>query len=425
MGKTVTVTLPDIGEGVVEGEVISWHKQVGESVKKDEAVVTVMTDKATVELPSPVAGRMGKQYFQPGQTALKDKPLYDIETDEGSSDVQTPPPPLAVHASPAAPAGKPLPPAAVSPAAVSRIPLSQAASHDVLATPATRKLAQELHVELQKISGTGKEGRITDDDVIHFHASQKEVSAPSGRAAPEIRSSTPLLHMPDDEEIPLIGLRHLIAEKMVESKFIVPHFSYFDQMDATRLVKLRENMRSDAEKEGIKLTYMPFFIRALSKTLREFPHFNGSVDLQQNKLVIHKHHHMGIAVKTEAGLVVAVLKNVQEMSLPSLVRAYDALMKKGREGKLQRSDLQESTFTISNFGAFGGQWATPIINYPEVGILGVAKIQKNPVVINDAVVIREMLNLSWSFDHRVIDGDMAATFSNAFIALLENPAQIL
>lgn len=425
MASIVTITLPDIGEGVVEGEVIAWQKQVGDSVKKDEGVVTVMTDKATVELPSPFAGRLVKQYFQPGQIAIKDKPLYDIETDEvvigakktSSTPVKTEPSSL-----------RETPSSSTSSSIKETLPTFSSSPSNVLATPATRKLAQELNVNLQLVKGTGKEGRITDADVVRFHASQGRLSTsrtPSGRAAPDIRSSTPILHLPDDEQQPLIGLRHIIAEKMVESKFIIPHFSYFDQVDATRLVQLRDKMKGQAEKENIKLTYMPFFIRALSKTLLQFPQCNASVDLEQSSLVIHKHHHIGIAAKIDAGLVVAVLKNVQEMSLNDLIRAYDALMKKAREGKLERSDMQDSTITITNFGAIGGQWATPIINYPEVAILGVAKIQKTPVVINNAVAIREMLNLSWSFDHRVIDGDQAANFSNAYIQLLENPAQIL
>ena len=212
---------------------------------------------------------------------------------------------------------------------------------------------------------------------------------------------------------------------MVESKLLVPHFSYCDQLDATRLIQLRENMKEEAAANGIKLTYMPFFIRALSLAIDKFPAINGSVSMLQKKLIIHKQQNMGLAMKTPLGLIAPVLHRVDTLSLFDIIHAFDALKTKALAGKLEPKDMKNSTITISNFGTLGGLWATPVINYPEIAILGVAKIRSQPVVKNDAITIRPMLNISWSFDHRVIDGDAAAEFSNAFIALLENPANLI
>jgi len=393
MGKIVTVTLPDIGEGVVEGEVVEWLKQEGDTLKQDEPVVVVMTDKATVELPAPHPGTLKKHYQNPGEVAKVNHPIYDIEVAETQVQQKQ----------------------KKSVVSKEKKLLSKKTGGGTMATPATRQLAKELGVDIDKVTGTGKEGRVLDQDVVLFHAQPKTLLA----------RHTPTLHMKDDEEIPIVGVPHMMAEKMVESKNVVPHFSFFDQLDATRLIQLRENIQPKAEKEGYQLTYMPFFIKALSNALKKHPHVNSSVELDVSKLNLHKHHNIGVASSTESGLIVFVLRDVQEKSLEQVIKEYNQMMTKMKEGKLDRNDMINSTITISNFGPLGGYWATPIINYPEVAILGVAKIRKEPVVKADRVVIRPRLNLSWSFDHRVIDGSLAATFSNTFISLLENPAQIL
>lgn len=419
------VTLPDIGEGIVEGEVIEWLKKVGDPISRDEAVVTVMTDKATVELPSPCSGKLTKQYYKVGEIAKVDAPLYEIETQEEPSYDE-----LTHHEQFSA-----------SPSLVEKLePAKQEKQLERkknLASPPTRKLAQELGVDIQRVSGTGKGERVTDADVIHFHSSMKaekpqrmpqdmpQAIQKGRRAAPIIPFSTPVAHLSEDEEIPVIGLKNTVAEKMVESKYIIPHFSYFDQADATRLIKLREHVKLQAEKEGFKATYMPFFIRALSLTIRKHPILNSSFDLDHHSLIIHHHQNIGIAKHTDKGLFVCVLKEVQEMSLDGIIKSYDSLMRKADSGKLEHHDLVGSTMTITNFGPLGGLWATPIINYPEAAILGIAKIQKQPVVKNDQIEARDMLNLSWSFDHRIIDGGAAANISNTFIHFIQHPAEIL
>ncbi len=397
MKKVFTVNLPDIGEGVVEGEVIEWLKQVNDAVKQDEPVVVVMTDKATVELPAPYPGKIVKHYFQPGQTAIRDKPLYAIELSEEETLVE----PKAAAEEPERVAA----PAAPQAVAV-------ATSAQVLATPPVRQLARELGIDIGRVQGTGPEGRVTADDLRNY-------AAPAEEAA--------LALQPDDEELPLVGVRHLMVKKMQEAHDKIPPFSYFEQVDATRLVQLRQKIKEEAVKEHIRLTYMPFFIRALSLTIAKYPSINSSLDPHGDTLILHKHHNIGIAMAVQQGLVVPVLKGVENLSLEGIIKAYEELKNKAMDNKLTPADMKQGTITISNFGVLGngGLWATPIINYPEVAIVAVAKIHPEPIVKNNAVGIRDVLHLSWSFDHRVIDGELAAAVSHYFSSLIYNPATLL
>lgn len=399
MDRIFTVNLPDIGEGVVEGEVIEWLKQPNDSVSQDEPVVIVMTDKATVELPSPYPGKIAKHYFKQGEIAIRDKPLYDVEVQEGI-DI-----PLKET--------REIPPQAIREAKQAKTqPEAPVRSFGkALAAPSTRKMAKELGIDLSQISGTGPNGIVLKEDL----------------AKHEKGSSTPILHLPDDEEEPLIGIRNLMAKRMSESKKMAPHFSYFEQVDATRLVQLRHSFKEEAAKQGISVTYMPFIIRALSLSMLLYPMVNSSVDQEKNQIILHKQHNVGLAIATPLGLIVPVLKNVQAMTLQELIVAYEELKHRAMEGKLLSSDMKDSTITVSNFGVLGGGglWATPIINYPEVAILGIGRIHKQPLVRNGAIVVRDALNLSWSFDHRVIDGDLAANFSHHVSTLLQNPAPLL
>lgn len=392
-----TVNLPDIGEGVVEGEVIEWLKNVGDPIRQDEPVVIVMTDKATVELPAPYPGKLSKQYFEEGQIAIKDNPLYDIEIkDEG------------VHQEREEKKDSSL---QIPKRDKQSQPQASTSGNQVLALPAVRSFAQKMGIDINTIQGTGKDGRVTLDDLRSAgHSKTDEVT-----------------HFDDDEEIPLIGIRNLMAKKMTDSKDHIPHFSFFEQVDATRLVQLKQNYKQQAEKEGVHITFAPFMIRALSLTLEKYPQVNASLDEAKNALVVHKHHNIGIAMSLPNGLIVPVLKNVQELTLNGIILAYEDLKERALNHKLQSNDMKDSTITITNFGVLGsgGQWATPIINYPEAAILGIGRIQKQPIVKDNAIVIRDMLPLSWSFDHRIIDGDLAATFSHYFANLLQNPAPLL
>ncbi len=385
MGNVFTVTLPDIGEGVVEGEVIEWLKNVGDPVQQDEAVVVVMTDKATVELPSPHPGKLLKQHFAAGEVAYLDRPLYDL--DVGAVEV-------AEHKEEV-------------PVIVEK--KETVATRPGAALPSTRKLARDLGIKISSLQGTGPGGRVTDQDLL------------------QTKAATPPLSLPDSEAKPITGIKNLMAKKMVESKQTAPHFSYFERVDATRLVQLRENFKAAGANESIRVTYMPFFIRALSLTIAKHPAINSSVDLARNEQIFHKEQNIGVAMTTPQGLIVPVLHGVQSMSLEEIIRAYAELCERARDDKLAPNEMKGSTISISNFGVLGGggRWATPIINYPEVAILAVARIFKEPVVKNDQVVVRETMNLSWSFDHRVIDGNIAAACSYDFSRVLCNPGILL
>ncbi|MGA8164421.1 MAG: dihydrolipoamide acetyltransferase family protein [Waddliaceae bacterium] len=397
MDNIVTVPLPDIGEGVVEGEVMEWLKQEGDRLEKDEPVVIVMTDKATVELPSPYAGILAKQYYQQGEIAIRDEPLYAIDVEE---QIRQEEPSIQRQEEVAAREELPL----------QRQQKISSSGRKALATPATRKLAKEMGIDLTRVEGTGKGGRVTVKDL-------------RGR---QIQRAAPIIRMPGDIKQPLKGVPRLMAKKMAESKRTAAHFSYHERVEAARLIQLRESFQKEGKREKVHITYTPFLIKALSMTIVQFPLLNSMLDVETNTLILHTKHHVGIAMSTTLGLIVPVLKDVQEMALPDLIRNFESLKAKAFAGKLQRSDMKEATITISNFGSLGeGLWATPVINYPEVAILAVNKIQKQPHVINSNLVVAEMMNLSWSFDHRVIDGELAAKISHYFAMLIENPVQLL
>lgn len=405
MANIFTVKLPDIGEGVVEGEVIEWLKKENDLVTQDEPVVVVMTDKATVELPAPYPGKIAKHYYKPGQMAFVHKPLYDIETDDVVPTSIAEPENVETKEV-SKPAEKSTP---------SKSGAKPASGNQALATPHTRQLAKELGIDINQIQGTGKEGRVTIEDL-------QGIGASAGQTP-----SKPIPRFPGDQETPIIGIKKLMAQSMAESKSKIPHFSFFEQVDATRLVQLRQKFKEEAEKQHIHVTFMPFIIRAVSLSLKKYPQFNSSIDTVENMLVVHHPHNIGIAVSTPLGLIVPVLKNVQEMSLEGIIKAYEDLKERAMTNKLQPHEMKDATITISNFGVVGGggSWATPVINYPEVSILAVNRIQKQPIARNGVLVVRDILNLSWSFDHRVIDGEMASIFSHYVANLLQNPAPLL
>ncbi|MCJ8345499.1 2-oxo acid dehydrogenase subunit E2 [bacterium] len=416
MSNTVTVCLPDIGEGVVEGEVVEWLKNIGDTVEQDEPVVQVMTDKASVELPAVHPGILIKQFIATGDIAMKDKPLYDLEVADGVGSLKSDKKEeKAVEAAPEK----------TKEDSKKACPLAKTvktSGEKSLATPASRKVARDLGVDINLVAGSGKGGRVTKEDIENYkNTGSSSVPIFSSQRV----ASTPVHNLEGDERTPLKGLRKIIADRMVESKSIVPHFAYFDEVDLTKLVKLRSELKEDAKAMGIKLTYMPFFIKAISLALEKFENVNASIDLSTNELVVHKVHNVGMAVATDKGLIVPVIKDVANKSILELAKDVSTLAQKTRDGKITTGDLQGSTITVSNIGSVGGLFATPIINYPEVAILGMTKLQERAVVRDHEIVIRSMMNLAWCFDHRVVDGSVAAHFSNEVIALLENPNMIL
>lgn len=402
--------LPDIGEGMVEGEIVQWHVKPGDSLKEDEPMLDVMTDKATVTISSPKAGKVLEIRGREGEIMKVGSVLIVLEVAES-----------AVEAAPQArPDGGQK--REESPGPVRPVQGEQ----KVLATPATRRLARELGVNLSQVAGTGRGGRVTHEDVRLSVSKEapppKEALRPG--AAAEIR---PLVSLPGaaEERIPFRGLRRKIAEKMSLSLHKASHFTYVDEADATELVALRDKADPMANARGIRLTFLPFIIRAVVQALKKHPFLNSTLDEEKQEIVLKRYYHIGIGAATPEGLTVPVVKHADQKSLWDLAKAVNDLGDRAKTGKLTLEELQGSTFTITSLGPLGGMFATPIINYPEVAILGIHKIHKRPVARDHQIVVRDMMYVSLSFDHRVIDGDVGARFAAEVIEYLQNPGLLL
>ncbi len=409
--------LPDIGEGVAEGEIVSWLVKAGDPIKEDQPFVEVMTDKATVQLPSPVAGTVKELRFKEGQTAKVGAVIAVFEA-AGAKSAKA-----ATASAPAAapaPARKAVEPAKAAPAISPEAPTPE----KVLAAPATRRRAREAGVDLTQVHGSGPHGRVTNTD-LEAHVASGGRPAPSSAPA---RAATPLPTGPTallEERIPLKGLRRAIAVQMRKSKDTAAHFTYVEECDMTEIVALRELAKAQAEQKGAKLTYLPFIIKALVPALREFPYVNASLDDASGEVVIKRHYDIGIAVDTPNGLMVVNVRNADLLSLWELAKEIDRLAAAARSGKATRDELTGTTFTITSTGNVGGLLATPIINHPEVAILGVHQIKAKPAVRDGHIVIRQIANFSMSFDHRVVDGAMGANFLKRVLQTLEDPKRLL
>ena len=401
--------LPDLGEGITEGEVIKWMTKEGDQVKEDQPIVEVMTDKVNVQIPSPRSGRVAKILVKEGDVVKVGQTMMVI--DDGSGSTPPPPPPQA-ETTPA-----PSPPAQTN--------LAQVLG--VQATPATRRLARELGVDIATVHGTGPAGRVTDDDVRRF------TSEPSGtvtvQAAPTppapLAASAAPGGAPREEVVPLRGLRRTISDRMAKSLRTTAQVTHVDEADMTDLVLLRDAFKGSAEKRGVHLTYLPFIIKALVPALVEFPYANSSLDEQAGSIVLKRYYNIGIATDTEQGLVVPVVKDVDRKDIFELAGEIERLTAKARSGQLGLDDVRGSTFTITNVGAIGGLFATPIINLPEVAILGLHKIAKRPVVRDGKIEVRDTTYLSLSFDHRVMDGAYAARFTARLIETIQDTRKLL
>ncbi len=424
--------LPDLAEGVVEGELVSWLVKEGEQVDADQPLLEIMTDKATVEVPSPWAGVVAKLHFNEGDTVPVGALMVEIDDGSGAPTKEPAKVMAASASSGSAPSPPPLAASGNGGSAPSRAPAAAqrpaAPGGKVLATPATRKLAREMGVDLGQIPGTGPKGRITKADVQAFSGSGQPPTLSEAPATP-VRSAPKPVPAPQalasDQRIPIRGLRKKIAEKMVRSAFTAPHFTFVEEVDVTELVAVREELKEVAAARGAKLTYLPFIIKALEHGFRKYPNLNAHMDDAAQELVVRAEHNMGIATATDSGLIVPVVKNCEQRSIVDLATEIARVSAAAREGKSAIADLQGSTFTITNLGALGGLLATPIINYPEVAILGVHKMRKTPVFVDEETVeAREMMNISLSFDHRVIDGHVGALFTQEIKTILENPNQL-
>ena len=424
-----TFELPEIGEGVLEGEVVKWLVNEGDVVVQDQPVCEVMTDKANVEISVRDGGKVLKLYAEEGDVVKIHSPLMDIDQAGAGSPAAKPAPapkkaaPKPAPAPKAAPKPAPAPKAAPkpAPAPVATRPSAAATRSKTLATPAVRRRARELGVTLNAVPGSGKDGRVTKADVEAF-------SAGGGLPTPNAPVAVPQVHaIPSghEERIKIIGLRRKIAEQMVKSYTTAPHFSYVDEVDMTDLVTIRRSLKAAAAARGVRLTYLPFIMKALCQVFKEFPNFNANVEEDPLALVVKGDINIGIAVDAPQGLYVPVVKNVEQKSILQLAAEVADLTERTRSGNVQLDELQGGTFTITSVGNIGGMFATPIINHPEVAILGVNKIHQRPVVRNGEIVIRDMLYLSPSFDHRCIDGAVAARFVTALKEQLQTPGELL
>lgn len=419
--------LPEIGEGVVEGEIVQWLANVGEFVDVDQPLCEVMTDKANVEISSPKAGVVKALHGSPGDIVAVHTALVDIDTAASASDAKPAAKPAPKKAAPAA--AKPPAPVAAAPApaaapvaapvAVAAAPVATT-SGKTLATPAVRSYARENGLDINAIAGSGKDGRVTKPDI--------DAHLTGGLVAPAAVDFTPVAsagYPRADEAVKIIGLRRKIAEKMVESYRTVPHFTYVEEIDATRLVGLRGALKGAAKERGISLSYLPFIMKALVRVFRDFPTVNANMDEDSFTLNVRGEVNIGIATDTPQGLYVPVIKNVESKSLLQLAHEVVAITERTRNGTATIDDFRGGTFTITSVGNIGGRFATPIINHPEVAILGVNQIHDRPMVIDGDIVARKMMYLSPSFDHRVLDGAVAARFVAALKDVLETPEVLL
>ncbi len=427
--------LPDIGEGVVEGEIVSWHVEIGDSVVEDAPIVDVMTDKATVTIPSPTSGVVKQLSGDVGDmiavgTALitfSSDENISIETEQSVSKEETPEIPVKIEEETKEEEKKPVQevvdvvekistPAVNIPTKEIIKPIKNNENKRVLASPAVRRRAREAELDLSFVSGSGPAGRIRHADLDAYIAAGGTVTG-----APPTSYST---KRTETKEIKVVGLRRKIAEQMVKSKFSIPHFSYFEEIDVTELEKLRKFLNSTKDENQPKLTYLPFIMMALAKIMPSHQECNAHYDDENNIVTQHSAVHLGIATQTDRGLFVPVVKHVEAMDIWQSASEMQRVSGSARNGTASLDDLSGSTFTITSLGRDGGLGATPIINHPEVSIIGIHKAREMPVVQNGQIEIRRIMNVSSSFDHRIVDGADGAALIQSLKKLLEHPALI-
>ena len=430
--STYVIKVPDIGEGIAEVELVHWHVKPGDLIREEQALADVMTDKANVEIPSPVAGKVVAIAGKPGDVIAVGSELIRLEVEGKGNVVEA----VEVKARPEAPREtKPtaapilrwVPSHAPPPAPAPTPAPTPSSSGRPLASPAVRRRARELELDLDDIAGSGPEGRITQEDLeAHLRRTPRgaSFSAPLRYNVPPGGRLDSAMQRDDKEVVQVIGLRRKIAEKMQESKRRIPHFTYVEEVDVTALEELRTQLNARWRSERGHLTMLPFLMRAIVRALPDFPEINAHYDDDQGTLTRYGGVHVGIATQTVNGLVVPVVRNAEARDLWSCASEVARLAEAARAGKATREELTGSTITITSLGPLGGIVTTPVINRPEVAIVGVNRIVERPVVRDGAVVVRQIMNLSSSFGHRIVDGLRAATFVQRLRALIEVPATL-
>ncbi|MEE2974097.1 MAG: dihydrolipoamide acetyltransferase family protein [Candidatus Thermoplasmatota archaeon] len=425
MGK-FEFKLPDIGEGVVEGEIVEWMVAVGDTVKEDDPILSVMTDKATVEIPAPCDGTVASIVGEAGDILPVGGVciVFDVDGEGNASEASEPvvedAPAVEEKVEPVVEEKAPEPAPAPAPAApAAAAPVARAAGTKALASPAVRQRARAANIDLQLVAGSGPAGRISHADLdrhLAGGAASATPSMPMGGVAKVARNGT--------EDIKVIGLRRKIADGMMSSYSTIPHFSYFEEVDVTELESLRQHLNATRPEGAPKLTYLPFIMQALVKALAQRPECNALYDDEVGVVTRHEAINLGIATQTDRGLYVPVVKHVEAMDIWQSAAEMGRVTQATRDGKAGVDDLTGSTFTITSLGRLGGLGATPIINKPEVGILGVHNAKDRAVVKDGHVVVRRIMNLSSSWDHRVVDGHDGASLVQLVKSYLEHPATI-
>lgn len=459
---TFQFKLPDIGEGIQEGEIVRWIKNEGDAVKEDEPIVEVMTDKATVELTSPRKGSIKKIHFQEGEMVKVGAVFVEIEeagpgASPAAASADAKPeaeakPAKKEEAKPAKEAKEektlfelPKEMAAATKTIQRRTPGSAAPTpattaapqraavpggYKATAAPAVRKQARELGIDINQVLGTGQNGRVTREDLAKFQGGAGPAPVPAEPAAvggarfgySDVKYSTnPAL----EERVPLRGLRRTISKAMERSKFTATHFTYVAEVDCDNLVRLRDSAKGIADQRGVKLTFMPFIVKAAVAALKKHPDVNVAFDETTSEIVRKRYWHIGIATATDAGLIVPVVKDADRKGVLDIAKEVADLSERTKAGKAKLEELTGSTFTITSLGKLGGVLATPILNYPEVAIMGVHEMKQVPVVKDGQLAIGWRMNLSFSFDHRIVDGYNGAMFANTLLQYLEDPQLLL
>ena len=424
---THVIKMPDIGEGIAQVELVEWFVKVGDMVSEDQVVADVMTDKATVDIPSPVAGKVLALGGQPGEVMAVGSELIRIEV-EGAGNLResastataapasvakAPPQARVEVAAVSAPAIKT--PASIQPSVQCAAPIARAANERPLASPAVRKRAWDSGIELRFVQGSGPAGRVLHDDLDAYLAQDTPTST-----AP----ATGYAKRSDEHQIPVIGLRRKIAQRMQDAKRRAAHFSYVEEIDVTALEELRVQLNQKWGDSRGKLTLLPFLMRAMVVALRDFPQINVRYDDEAQIITRFGAVHIGVATQSEGGLMVPVVRHAETLTLWGASDEISRLATAARTAKASREELSGSTITLTSLGALGGIVSTPVVNLPEVAIIGVNRIVERPVVVKGQIVVRKMMNLSSSFDHRVVDGMDAAQFIQAMRGLLEQPATL-
>lgn len=428
--QTEDFILPDIGEGIVECELVKWLIAEGDTIAEDQPVAEVMTDKAVVEIPAKYSGKVTRLYYQQGDIAKVHQPLYcmeiagsTVESSVGSTASQSAPASANSSQQSTKQASQT---ASVTQASGDTPPVRQGKA---IASPAVRRRAREMGIDISRVVGTGKKGRVMKDD-LHAHvnasSSAKQQAVSANTPAAQVNSAAPANVQGGKRTEPIRGIKAAMAKQMSDSVYTIPHFTVSDEIVMDNLIATRAQLKPEFEKNGVKLSFMPFIIKAMSLALKQFPIINSQVNSDCTELTYFDDHNIGMAVDSKIGLLVPNIKQVQNLSLFEVAQEASRLIEAGREGRLNQADLKGGTISISNVGVIGGTVAVPVINKPEAAIVALGKMQKLPRFDeNDQVKAVNIMHISWSGDHRIIDGATMVRFSNAWKSYLENPLTML